>query len=210
MLRQPTALIIVDVQNDFLPPTGSLAVPQGREVLSHIYKFLEDEEWVRRWDVVVATQVPGTLGAEIEQGLKERLKPWLAKDKLAIARKGYNMHIDAFSAFEGCVVTNANDPLARSDETNVTGPDLGSFLLQKGIKRCVVLGLATDYCVAQTTLSAVSFTSEKGEPAFKTFVYTPAARGVDEGDSKAALASMRESGAVLIDDEVTLKNALES
>lgn len=52
----PTALIIVDVQNDFLPPSGSLAVPEGRDTLPHIHKFLEDPEWTAQWDLVVATQ----------------------------------------------------------------------------------------------------------------------------------------------------------
>jgi nicotinamidase len=52
-----TALLIVDVQNDFLPPDGSLAVPQGRETLPHIHMFLDDEAWAKEWDLVVATQV---------------------------------------------------------------------------------------------------------------------------------------------------------
>lgn len=47
-----TALIVVDVQNDFLPPNGSLAVPGGREVIPVIQKLLK-----RDWDVVVASQV---------------------------------------------------------------------------------------------------------------------------------------------------------
>ncbi|KAJ9103675.1 hypothetical protein QFC19_004250, partial [Naganishia cerealis] len=263
MPQEPTALIIVDVQNDFLPPTGSLAVAEGRDTLPRIYKFLEDEEWAAEWDLVVATQdwhprghvsfassheggkpytkikipkrhtgetaaseqgpegdemidmfiwpdhcIPGTTGADIEEGLQERLKPWLAKGKLAIARKGYNMDFDAFSAFQGSIVTNAKDPLARTDEVNVIGPDVGSYLVGKGIKRCVVVGLATDYCVAQTTLSALSHTTG-GKKAFQTFVYTPAVRGVNEDDSKKALANMKEKGATLIDDEHSLKAALK-
>lgn len=47
-----TALIVVDVQNDFLPPSGSLAVPGGREVIPVIQQLLK-----RDWDVVVASQV---------------------------------------------------------------------------------------------------------------------------------------------------------
>jgi hypothetical protein len=158
-----TALIIVDVQNDFLPPTGSLAVPDGRSTLPHIHKFLDSPEWIEKWNLVVATQdwhprghisfasaheggkpytkiqvpkrttdpgftgndvkegdddgetvdmfiwpdhcvrppfsrkpyltrcscsqIPGTKGAEIEQGVRDRLRPWLEKKKLAIARK---------------------------------------------------------------------------------------------------------------------------
>lgn len=55
MASKPTsaALIIVDVQNDFLPPTGSLAVPNGREVLPVITGLL-DRKW--DWAVVVVSQ----------------------------------------------------------------------------------------------------------------------------------------------------------
>ena len=49
-----TALIIVDVQNDFLPPSGSLAVPGGRQVIPVIQKLL-DRSW--KWDTVIASQV---------------------------------------------------------------------------------------------------------------------------------------------------------
>lgn len=206
----PTALLIVDVQNDFLPPSGSLAVPDGLDILPHIHKFLQDPEWTARWDLVVATQdwhprghisfasaheggrpytkiqvpkrttdpgftgddgadengemidmfiwpdhcvsrrfvnvvtgltrdarqIPGTKGSEIEQGVRERLQPWLTQEKLAIARKvrlepihlsrpssdllnsgksqGNHMYREAFSAFQGTVVTNVRDPLAVS------------------------------------------------------------------------------------------------
>lgn len=48
-----TALIVVDVQNDFLPPNGSLAVPNAREVVPVIRELVEK----CRWDLVVATQV---------------------------------------------------------------------------------------------------------------------------------------------------------
>lgn len=107
----------------------------------------------------------------------------------------------------------------------VVGPDVGSYLVDKGIKRCVVVGLATDYwyvrlraardssdllsvtSVCQTTLSSVSYKVD-GKQAFKTFVYTPAVRGVSEEDSKKALAEMKDKGAVLVDDEAALKRAL--
>lgn len=48
------ALIIVDVQNDFLPPDGSLAVPDGRQIIPIIQGLL-DESWT--WNIIVASQV---------------------------------------------------------------------------------------------------------------------------------------------------------
>lgn len=117
--------------------------------------------------------------------------------------------------------------LKPTDEVKVVGPDLGRYLVEKGITQCVVVGLATDYwyvrpclpartvlktccidSVCQTTLSSLAYEVD-GERAFKTFVYTPACRGVSAGDSDKALAEMRGKGAVLVDDEAGLKKALQ-
>lgn len=62
--------------------------------------------------------------------------------------------------------------------------------------------------VCQTTLSSLAYEVE-GERPFKTFVYTPACRGVSAGDSEKALAKMQGKGAVLVDDEAGLKKALQ-
>lgn len=63
-----TALIVVDVQNDFLPPSGSLAVPGGREVIPVIQELLK-----RDWDVVVASQV-GPLVLFLLSSVEERTR----------------------------------------------------------------------------------------------------------------------------------------
>lgn len=47
------ALLLVDVQNDFLPPTGALAVPDGRDILPTVHALLDDDE---RWQAVFASQ----------------------------------------------------------------------------------------------------------------------------------------------------------
>lgn len=50
-----TALIIVDYQNDFLPPDGALAVAEGRDIAPALKSLLDQSTW--EWDLVVATQV---------------------------------------------------------------------------------------------------------------------------------------------------------
>lgn len=62
--------------------------------------------------------------------------------------------------------------------------------------------------VCQTTLSSLAHKVE-GKQAFKTFVYTPACRGVRAEDSERALKEMQGKGAVLVDDEAQLKQALQ-
>lgn len=50
-----TALLIVDVQNDFLPPDGALPAPKGAEIVPVIQRLLDPAEF--DWDLVVASQV---------------------------------------------------------------------------------------------------------------------------------------------------------
>lgn len=54
MAPNGTALILVDIQNDFLPPGGSLAVGEGDQIVPVVLKLLEDPT---RYDVIVATLV---------------------------------------------------------------------------------------------------------------------------------------------------------
>lgn len=56
------ALIIVDYQNDFLPPDGALAVAEGRDVQPVIEDMLDEKKW--KWDLVVATQASLSFGIQ--------------------------------------------------------------------------------------------------------------------------------------------------
>ncbi|WVQ87837.1 hypothetical protein IAS59_001567 [Cryptococcus gattii] len=127
-----TALIIVDVQNDFLPPTGALAVPNGREVLPVITELL-DPTW--NWAVVLVsqdyhpkghisfasahpphkayTQMPlinaheGTAGADIESGVADALAK---RGNVRVVRKGIHLELEAYSAFQGVVLPTPFPP----------------------------------------------------------------------------------------------------
>ena len=146
-----SALIIVDVQNDFCEG-GSLAVAGGAGVAAGISRLLADEP--ERWDHVVATKdyhidpgahfgnppdfvdswprhcVVGTPGSEFH--------PDLATDRVeAIFHKGE--HAAAYSGFEG-----------HADG----GECLADWLRRHGVDRVDVVGIATDHCVRATALDA--------------------------------------------------------
>jgi nicotinamidase/pyrazinamidase len=192
-----TALIVVDVQNDFCPG-GALAVPGGDEVVEPINRLIE------RFDNVILTQdwhpaghssfasshegqppfasiempygrqtlwpdhcVQGTKGAE----LHERLA-W-QKAQL-IVRKGFRRPIDSYSAF------------FENDRTTPTG--LAGYLRERGLTRLVLAGLATDYCVAYSALDAAHL-------GFAATVLTDASRAIDlNGSLAAAERQMRDAG----------------
>lgn len=172
------ALIVVDIQNDFLQG-GSLAVQGGNEIIPIINSIQE------KFDLVVATQdwhpkghksfasqhsnksvydkidlngieqvlwpdhcVQGTVGAEISSELNQ--------NKIeAIFRKGMNTTIDSYSGFY--------------DNGKLKCTGLGDFLKGRGVKEIFVCGLAADYCVYFTAKDALElgFTSTIIENATK-------------------------------------------
>lgn len=201
------ALILVDMQNDFVPG-GALAVPQGDHIVPVVHRLQPC------FDLVVATQdwhpadhgsfaanhpghqpgelielnglpqilwpthcVQGTTGAEFVHGL-DRAK-W---DRVFV--KGTNPNIDSYSGF--------------FDNGHRQSTGLGDYLRAKSVTGVYVAGLATDYCVKFTALDA-------RELGFKTCLIEDACRGVNlqPGDVQKAIEAMRAGGvAVIAADEI--------
>jgi nicotinamidase/pyrazinamidase len=176
-----TALLVVDVQNDFADPGGSLYVAGGDEILDGVNE--EVERALGAGAQVVYTQdwhppstphfakdgglwpvhcVRDTWGAEFHPRLIVRGD---------VVRKGSEGH-DGYSGF------SARDPT--SGDVSSTGLD--RLLERRGITRVVVVGLATDYCVKETALDALA-------RGLDTTVLADAVRAVDlqPGDGAAAL-----------------------
>ncbi|MEX2203780.1 MAG: nicotinamidase [Actinomycetota bacterium] len=185
------ALLVVDVQNDFADPAGSLSVRGGEEILPAVNR--EVQAALDAGSTVVFTQdwhpertphfetdggiwpvhcVRDTWGAELHPALDR-------PPNAAVLRKGVDGE-DGYSAF------GVRDP--GTGEVEATG--LESLLRDAGIERVLVAGLATDYCVKETVLDARRL-------GFKTVVMLDAARAVDlqPGDGDRAIERMREAGA---------------
>jgi nicotinamidase/pyrazinamidase len=183
------ALIVVDVQNDFADPTGSLAVKGGEAIVPII-----DREIDMAFDagaLVVLTQdwhppsTPhfakdgGTWPVHcVAESWGAELHPSLTPPGHAVrVRKGTNGE-DGYSGF------TMRDPV--SGETIPT--ELEGLLREAGIRQVVVCGLATDYCVKATALDAVRL-------GFDTAVLTDAIAPVElePGDGERAIEEMREA-----------------
>jgi nicotinamidase/pyrazinamidase len=186
-----TALVVVDVQNDFVDPRGSLSVAGADDVVPAIAREIAAARAAGA--LVVYTQdwhppetahfrsggglwpdhcVRDTWGAEFHPDLPV---------EGAIVRKGVDGG-DGYSAF------SVRD--LQSGETTAT--ELGSLLREAAIERVVVAGVATDYCVVETVVDARRL-------GFEVDVLADAIRAVDlePGDGDAALARMREAGATI-------------
>jgi nicotinamidase-related amidase len=170
-----TALIAVDVQADFLPG-GALGVPGGNAVVAPI------RELASHVGMVVATRdfhPPGHCSFAQQGG------PW--PPHCVIATPGASLHPD-IDAIAHVIVSKGTDP-AREQYSGFDGTGLGDLLRARGVRRVIIGGLATDYCVRATALAAC------GE-GFSTAVVLDAVRAVDlhSGDGDRALNEIRSAG----------------
>ncbi len=183
-----TALIVVDVQNDFADPAGSLYVAGGEETVPLLNAQIEaalasgaavfyTQDWhppstphfERDGGVWPVHCVQETWGAELMPGLRI---------EGPVVRKG-SAGEDGYSGFT-----------MRDPETGETQPTrLDGLLRERDCARVVVGGLATDYCVRSTALDARAL-------GYDTEILPDAIRAVDlePGDGQRALEEMRAAG----------------
>jgi nicotinamidase/pyrazinamidase len=181
------ALLVVDVQNDFLPG-GSLAVPAGEAVVAPL------AGWIARFTAggrpVFATRdwhppdhcsfsaqggpwpphcIAGTVGAAFARGLE---LPSAAQ----VVDKATAPGVEAYSGF--------------------AGSNLDTLLRQAGVRRLLVGGLATDYCVLNTVLDALRL-------GYHVLLLPGAMRAVNvqPGDGERALAAMTAAGALVLRED---------
>jgi nicotinamidase/pyrazinamidase len=192
-----SALIVVDVQNCFLPG-GSLAVKDGEQVVPIINKIAKafgnvvmTQDWHTPAHVSFASSHSGKKPFEVIDLAYGKQVLWpdhcvqgtegaaLSKDLSIpqaelIIRKGFHNDVDSYSAF------------TEADGKTSTG--LGAYLKARGIDRVFVAGLATDFCVAWTALDA-------RKAGFETYVVEDACRGIDtQGSLAKAWADMAAAG----------------
>jgi nicotinamidase/pyrazinamidase len=184
-----TALVVVDVQNDFADPDGSLYVRDGQQVVPVANEQIAaatsagayvvySQDWHPASTPHFADQgglwpvhcVKGSWGAAFHPDLQ------VVGD---VVHKG-DQGGDGYSAF------SERDPL--SGETEPT--TLQRLLAEHGVERLVICGLATDYCVVETVADARSL-------GYPVTVIRDGIRAVDRdaGDGDRALARMRTDGA---------------
>jgi len=183
-----TALIVVDVQNDFADASGSLSVPDGASIIAVINTEIAKARdagalvvYTRDWHPASTPHfakdggiwpvhcVAGTWGAEFHPGLVV---------KGPEIRKGSNGE-DGYSGFT-----------MRDPETGTEIPTkLDSLMRDRNIGRLVVVGLATDYCVKSTVLDGLRL-------GYDVTVLREAVRAVDleEGDGERALGEIEAAG----------------
>ena len=198
--KNQRALIVVDLQNDFLPG-GALAVEEGDQIINGINSILDI------YDLVIFTKdfhpfnhksfasqhpgknpfeiielnsiqqvlwpdhcVEGSTGSEFAEKLDFNK---LMNKPFYIFKKGMNPKVDSYSAFY--------------DNNHKDSTGLAEFLKQKNVKSVYVCGLAADYCAKWTALDAV-------KEGFETFFYLNLTRPIDRSvEGRLALVKELET-----------------
>jgi nicotinamidase/pyrazinamidase len=205
VIKQRDALIVVDMQNDFMPG-GALAVADGDKIISGINELMK--RFHRNGARNILTQDWHPANHLSFAGQHERKRPFDSIDGVSgigpvlwpdhciqgtkgsefhnqlnvtmahlIIRKGMHPEIDSYSAF------TEND---RQTDTGLAG-----YLRNANLKRIFICGLALDYCVYWSAMDGMN----KG---FETFVVPELCKGIAEETIEKAIKHMTEKGVKLI------------
>ncbi len=202
MKNQDSALIVIDVQNDFCSG-GALAVPQGEEVVPLINAMLPDygvrvftQDWHPADHKSFASQHNGKSAFEtvdmpygpqvlwpdhcVQGTHGAAFHPDLHTDAAnMIIRKGFRRDIDSYSAF------------FENDRSTPTG--LMGYLRTLNVQKVTLAGLATDFCVAYSALDAARL-------GFEVTVAARACRAIDlDGSLDNALAELARNAVRVVD-----------
>jgi nicotinamidase/pyrazinamidase len=187
-----TALLVVDIQNDFADPDGSLYVRDAESVIDVANAEIEAARsagamvvYTQDWHPPVTPHFAKDGGIWpvhcIRDSWGAALHPRLTVVHDERVRVGVGGE-DGYSAF------TVADPITRDTEPTA----LDSILRERGVERVVVLGLATDYCVRATALDAVAL-------GYDTTLVVDGARPVElePGDGQRAIDEMATAGVTL-------------
>ncbi len=182
-LTDKDALIVVDMQRDFMPG-GALPVPEGDKIVPRLNQYIRlfferglPVFFTRDWhppDHISFKDQGGVWPPHCVQdteGAKFHPDLYIPPDNRFIISKGTSRDFDAYSGFQGTM--------------------LDQLLKERGIRRVFVGGVATDYCVKNTVLGAINL-------GYEAFLLLDGIKGVDvkQGDSERAIEDMLGAGAV--------------
>ena len=202
------ALILVDLQNDFLPG-GPLAVPEGDAVIPVANRLatafplvVATQDWHPADHGSFAANHPGknVFDEIVLNGLSQTLWPVHCVQNTRGAELATDLNRDQIIK----VFVKGTDPTIDSysgffDNGHLKATGLGEFLKTNGVTEVFVCGLATDYCVKATALDAVQL-------GFKTYLIEDASRGVNlmPGDVANAIQQMQTAGVCVVTSEYVI------
>jgi len=186
-IRLKDALIVVDIQNDFMP-NGALPVEEGDVIVEEINqvaqkfknngaKIILTQDWHPNDHKSFASTHPGKNPGDEFQTEDGAIGPVLWPDHCVQGTKGAEFHKDLNLEIADAIIQKGTNPeidsysgFLENDKKSKTG--LAAQLKSMDIKRIFVSGLALDYCCAYTAIDGVDF-------GFETYFFIDLTRGID-------------------------------
>ncbi|MEM0268204.1 MAG: nicotinamidase [Candidatus Korarchaeum sp.] len=181
-LTSRSALVIVDVQRDFMPG-GSLPVPKGDSVVGPLNELLRMFEG-RRLPIVLTRDwhPPDHIS------FRDRGGPW--PPHCVAGSEGAEFHPSLAVPPDAIIVSKATER-DREAYSGFEGTDLDSILRGLGVRRILVGGVATEYCVKATVLDALKL-------GYEVLIVEEAVKGISEEAGDSAKLEMLREGAILV------------
>lgn len=188
---QDTALILVDIQNDFCPD-GALAVNEGDQIVPIVNRMIPE------FPLIISTQ---DWHPANHISFHERGGPW--PPHCVQSTRGAELHPDlkteSIAHYFHKATSPEKDDYSEFEGKDAKGRTLDDLLRSYGVDKVYVVGLATDYCVLETVLDGIKY-------GYDVYVVTDAMRAVNvtPGDGEKALQKMAQHGAHLVTSDGVL------
>jgi nicotinamidase/pyrazinamidase len=176
-----SALIVVDMQNDFV--TGSLAVPDAQQILPFVNDYID--QFGSQHRPVIFTK---DFHKADHPSFKEHGGIWPKHCVIGTNGQDFAYGLDRTPAVNYTIILKGYD---REAYSGFQGTPLHLYIKYNKIEAVYVCGLATDYCVQATAMDALG-------QGLKVFLLTNACAGVDPTTTHIAIETMREAGIMLV------------
>lgn len=203
------ALIIVDIQNDFMPG-GALPVEEGDQIIEDINKVANKvknsqakvvltQDWHPKNHLSFASNHPGKNPGDEYQ--TESIGPVLWPDHCVQGSKGAEFHKDLQTIYASAIIRKGYNPeidsysgFIENDKRSETG--LAGYLKSLNIKRIFICGLALDYCGFYTAMDGIDL-------GFEVYFIVDLTKGIDipPGNISNSLKNMRDKGIKFVTKE---------
>ncbi|MBV9298178.1 MAG: bifunctional nicotinamidase/pyrazinamidase [Verrucomicrobia bacterium] len=196
-------LLVVDIQNDFLPggalgvPEGDLVIPVINRLMDRFVLVLATQDWHPANHGSFAANHPNRQPGEVIDlnGIMQILWPVHCVQGSSGAAFSTRLHTERFAkVFQKGIDPEIDSYSSFFDNARRRSTGLIDYLRERNVGELFICGLATDYCVRFSALDSI-------QSGIRTSVIEDACRGVDlkPGDSAAAITQMRQVGVSIVD-----------
>ncbi|AEH24150.1 nicotinamidase [Pyrococcus yayanosii] len=174
------ALIVVDMQRDFMPG-GALPVPDGDRIIPRVNEYIR--RFREKGALIVATR---DWHPDNHISFRELGGPWPRHCVQNTPGAEFVVELPA----DAVIISKATEP-DKEAYSGFEGTNLAGILKEKGVRRVYICGVATEYCVKATALDAVKH-------GFEVYLLKDAVKGIKPGDEEMAIREMEEAGVKIL------------